>query len=103
MRIGTRGSPLALAQARWVADRVGGEIVTLRTSGDRGEGPDDKSRWVDTIEAALVGGEIDVAVHSAKDVPGDLAEGTEIVAVPPRRSAFTASSAEAGRPTASIA
>ena len=84
MRIGTRGSALALAQAGWVAERVGGSIVTLTTSGDRGEGPDDKSRWVDRIEAALVAGEIDLAVHSAKDVPGDLAEGTAIVAVPPR-------------------
>jgi hydroxymethylbilane synthase len=84
LRIGTRGSALALAQAGWVADRVGGELVTLRTSGDAGVGPDDKSRWVDTIERALVAGEIDLAVHSAKDVPGDLAEGTEIVAVPPR-------------------
>jgi hydroxymethylbilane synthase len=84
LRIGTRASPLALAQAGWVAERIGGELVTLRTSGDRGGGPEDKSRWVDTIEAALVAGDIDVAVHSAKDVPGALAEGTEIVAVPPR-------------------
>jgi hydroxymethylbilane synthase len=87
LRIGTRASPLALAQATWVAERIGGELVTLTTSGDRPpptRGPEDKSRWVDTIEAALVAGDIDVAVHSAKDVPGDLAEGTEIVAVPPR-------------------
>ncbi len=87
MRIGTRGSALALAQAGWVAERVGGELVVLRTSGDAGAaggGVADKSRWVDTIEAALVAGEIDLAVHSAKDVPADLAEGTEIVAVPPR-------------------
>ncbi len=95
MRIGTRGSALALAQAGWVAERVGGELVTLRTSGDlafqggRPPGtPEDKSRWVDTIERALVEGEIDLAVHSAKDVPGDLAEGTEIVAVPEREDPF---------------
>ncbi|MEA2125402.1 MAG: hydroxymethylbilane synthase [Solirubrobacteraceae bacterium] len=84
MRIGTRASPLALAQATWVAERIGGELVTLTTSGDTGGGPQDKSRWVDTIERALVAGEIDLAVHSAKDVPGELADGTEIVAVPPR-------------------
>ena len=84
MRIGTRASPLALAQAGWVAERTGGELVPLKTSGDSGGGPGDKSRWVDTIEAALVAGEVDLAVHSAKDVPGDLAERTEIVAVPPR-------------------
>jgi hydroxymethylbilane synthase len=86
LRIGTRGSALALAQAGWVAGRlpVEAELVTLRTSGDRGEGPSDKSRWVDTIERALVVGEIDLAVHSAKDVPGDLAPGTAIVGVPER-------------------
>lgn len=88
MRIGTRGSALALAQAGWVAERVGGELVTLRTSGDAGAGPSDKSRWVDTIERALVDGEIDLAVHSAKDVPGDLAEGTGIVAVPAREDPY---------------
>jgi hydroxymethylbilane synthase len=86
LRIGTRGSALALAQAGWVASRLPAdtELVTLRTSGDRGEGPDDKSRWVDTIERALLAGEVDLAVHSAKDVPGELAPGTAIVAVPPR-------------------
>jgi hydroxymethylbilane synthase len=84
VRIGTRGSALALAQASWVAERVGGDLVTIRTSGDSGEAVADKSRWVDTIEAALLAGEIDLAVHSAKDVPGVLAEGTAIVAVPPR-------------------
>ena len=87
MRIGTRGSALALAQANWVAARLpGSEVVVLRTSGDDGA-TGDKSRWVDTIEAALVGGEIDLAVHSAKDVPGELAGGTEIVATPEREDA----------------
>ncbi len=87
MRIGTRGSALALAQANWVAAQLpGSEIVVLRTSGDEGA-KGDKSRWVDTIEAALVGGEIDLAVHSAKDVPGDLAPGTEIIATPEREDA----------------
>ncbi len=86
LRIGTRGSALALAQARWVADRLDGEIVILRTSGDDGA-TGDKSRWVDRIEAALVAGDIDLAVHSAKDVPGDLAPGTEIVATPEREDA----------------
>jgi hydroxymethylbilane synthase len=86
LRIGTRGSALALTQATWVAERLGveAELVTLRTSGDRGEGPEDKSRWVDTIERALLDGGVDLAVHSAKDVPGELAPGTAIVAVPPR-------------------
>jgi hydroxymethylbilane synthase len=87
MRIGTRGSALALAQAHWVAAQLpGSEVVVLRTSGDDGASGD-KSRWVDTIEAALVAGEIDLAVHSAKDVPGELAPGTEIVATPEREDA----------------
>jgi hydroxymethylbilane synthase len=86
IRLGTRGSALALAQARWVAERLEDEVevVVIRTSGDEGASIGDKSRWVDTIEAALVAGEIDLAVHSAKDVPGELAEGCMIVAVPER-------------------
>ena len=88
LRVGTRGSALALAQARWVASRLeGAEIVEITTSGDRARGVGDKSRWVDTIEAALLAGEIDLAVHSAKDVPGELAPGCEIVATPPRAAA----------------
>jgi hydroxymethylbilane synthase len=88
LRVGTRGSALALVQARWVADRLeGAEIVEIVTSGDQLRGVGDKSRWVDAIEAALVAGEIDLAVHSAKDVPADLAEGCAIVATPPRASA----------------
>jgi hydroxymethylbilane synthase len=88
LRVGTRGSALALAQARWVADRLeGAEIVEITTSGDQARGVGDKSRWVDTIEAALVAGEIDLAVHSAKDVPGELAPGCELVATPPRAAA----------------
>ena len=76
LRVGTRGSALALVQARWVAERLAGaEIVEITTSGDQARGVGDKSRWVDTIEAALVAGEIDLAVHSAKDVPGELARG----------------------------
>jgi hydroxymethylbilane synthase len=88
LRVGTRGSALALAQARWVADRLeGAEIVEITTSGDHARGVGDKSRWVDTIESALVAGEIDLAVHSAKDVPGELAPGCALVAAPPRAAA----------------
>jgi hydroxymethylbilane synthase len=86
MRIGTRGSALALAQARWVADRLRGpcEMVTITTSGDRGTEAGDKSRWVSALEQALLAGEIDIAVHSAKDVPAELADGLDLVAIPPR-------------------
>ena len=72
MRLGTRGSALALVQARAVAAALGpdagAEIVEITTSGDRGVAGD-KARWIDTIEDALERGEIDLAVHSAKDVP----------------------------------
>jgi hydroxymethylbilane synthase len=86
IRVGTRGSALALAQARWVGDRLGAryELVTVRTAGDAGTELGDKSRWVSALERALLGGEIDVAVHSAKDVPAELAEGLSLVAIPPR-------------------
>jgi len=96
LRLGTRGSALALAQARWVADRLPGEvaIVEITTTGDLGQtdpasptgtaDAGDKSRWTGALEQALVAGEIDVAVHSAKDLPGELAGGTEIAAVPER-------------------
>jgi hydroxymethylbilane synthase len=86
IRIGTRGSALAVAQASWVAEQLAEtEVVTITTAGDRGDALGDKSRWTSTLEAALRAGEIDVAVHSAKDVPGELAEGTTIAAIPRRQ------------------
>ena len=79
MRIGTRASALALAQARWVAGLLEAapspqpvEIVEITTLGDRGERLLDKARWTSELERALLEGRIDVAVHSAKDVPGEL-------------------------------
>jgi hydroxymethylbilane synthase len=86
MRIGTRGSALALAQAESVARLLGAdvEIVTVTTSGDRGQYLNDKSRWVSELERALLDGRIDVAVHSAKDVPTELGDGLELVAIPER-------------------
>jgi hydroxymethylbilane synthase len=85
IRIGTRGSALALAQARGVAEQLPGavEIVPITTSGDRGRGGD-KARFVKEIEEALLAGEIDLAVHSAKDVPGELPAGLSIAGVPER-------------------
>jgi hydroxymethylbilane synthase len=89
MRVGTRGSALALVQARWVAERLGPgvEIVEVTTLGDRGAATSDKSRWVSALEQALLDGRIDVAVHSAKDVPTELPEGLELVAIPERAEA----------------
>jgi hydroxymethylbilane synthase len=91
LRLGTRGSALALAQAQTVADALGGaELVTITTSGDKGE-TGDKSRFTKEIERALLDGEVELAVHSAKDLPGELPEGLEIAGVPERedpRDAF---------------
>ncbi len=91
MRIGTRGSALALVQARQVAKLLGGEheLVEVVTSGDRRSipsdgGDSDKERWVRELDAALLDGTLDCAVHSAKDVPAELPEGIVIAAVPPR-------------------
>jgi hydroxymethylbilane synthase len=95
MRIGTRGSKLALWQANTVARLIqdaGGpacEIVVIRTSGDEGSGPPDppaapsaitnvKRMFVKEIEEALLDGRVDVAVHSSKDLPGELPEGLSI-------------------------
>lgn len=76
IRIGTRGSALALAQAHWVAGRLGEmripcEIVLIRTAGDD-RAPDTawgEGAFVSAIETALLEDRIDLAVHSAKDVP----------------------------------
>ena len=83
MRLGTRGSALALAQARLVAELLRGEVhvVPVKTD-DRAIG--DKARFVKEIEEALLAGEIDLAVHSAKDVPAELPDGLAIVGVPRR-------------------
>jgi len=92
MRIGTRRSALALAQANFIAGLIGDcEIVPIVTSGDadaRTAAADtDKSRWVIELEDALIAGEIDLAVHSAKDVPGELAEGLGLIGSPARAAA----------------
>jgi hydroxymethylbilane synthase len=89
IRLGTRGSALALAQAGLVAERLDDEVelVPITTTGDRRSSSpplEDKSRFVKEIEEALLAGEIDLAVHSAKDVPADLPDGLAIVGVPER-------------------
>ena len=94
LRIGTRRSPLALAQAgevlRSLADRgVAAELVPMSTSGDEGQPSQGapgglKGLFVDTILDALERGTIDVAVHSAKDLPAEDEDGSVIGAVPER-------------------
>jgi hydroxymethylbilane synthase len=99
LRLGTRGSALAVAQATLVRDRLAElgekvELVTITTSGDErpgGHSPPatggDKSRFVKEIEEALLSDTIDLAVHSAKDVPSELPDGLAIVGVPERADA----------------
>ena len=96
LRLGTRGSPLALAQAQQAVARLAAahpalaapgaiEIVTIRTSGDRiTDRPlaeiGGKALFTKEIEEALLDGRIDLAVHSLKDMPTVLPHGLDIAA-----------------------
>ncbi len=96
IRIGTRGSALALAQAGWVkqklAERFPGvriETVTIKTSGDRFlhtpiKAIGGKGIFVKEIDEALLRKEIDLAVHSMKDLPTEIPAGLTIAAIPER-------------------
>ena len=96
LRIGTRGSALALWQAEWVKSQLLGgqqelivELVVIKTTGDKildvplamvgGKG-----LFVKEIEEALLDGRADLAVHSVKDMPAELPEGLHLAAMPPR-------------------
>ncbi len=101
IRIGTRGSPLALAQAYetrdrllaahgWAADSI--EIKTFTTTGDKiGDRPlseiGGKGLFTKELEEALFAGAIDVAVHSMKDMPAKMSAGLDVVAYLPREDA----------------
>lgn len=96
LRIGTRGSPLALRQAEWVRARLREldrdlvvEIVKIKTSGDRlAASPlreiGGKGVFVKEIEEALLADRVDLGVHSMKDMPAEIPAGLAIVAVPER-------------------
>lgn len=94
LRIGTRGSALALVQANWTAAHlaehgVPTEITIIRTEGD--DRPIDtawgEGAFVGRIVASLLDGTVDLAVHSAKDVPTDEHPGLRIAAYPRREDA----------------
>lgn len=98
LRIGTRGSPLARWQAEAVAGalaRAGGpdtELVLIRTSGDLLSrkpisAAGGKRLFVKEIEEALIDGRVDLAVHSAKDLPAERLPGLSVQAVLPREDA----------------
>lgn len=81
IRLATRGSALALAQARQVAELLGGaELIEVSSDGE----PGDKARFVRGVERALLAGEAEIGVHSAKDLPAEMPEGLAIAAVPAR-------------------
>lgn len=96
VRIGTRGSALALWQAEWVKAQLERlwpwlrvELVPIKTSGDRIQDVSlatvgGKGLFVKEIEDALLAKTVDLAVHSMKDLPGDLPAGLTISAVPER-------------------
>ncbi|GAA0786157.1 hydroxymethylbilane synthase [Roseibium denhamense] len=105
LRIGTRGSALALAQAEETRDRLKAahglsddafEIVVIKTSGDRIQDRPlsevgGKGLFTKEIEEALLDKSIDIAVHSSKDMPTVLPDGLELTAFLPRedvRDAF---------------
>jgi hydroxymethylbilane synthase len=113
LRIGTRGSPMALHQAGLVRERLSRahpalaagpaiEIVAIRTTGDRVQDRrlaeiGGKGLFAKEIDEALIGGHIDIAVHSLKDLETRLPDGIEIAAVLPRddpRDAFLSPRAE---------
>ena len=95
LRVGSRKSPLSLAQTdevltelRKVAPRVEFEVVSLSTGGDRNKDAPllslGRGTFVKDIELALLNDEIDMAVHSAKDLPPDLPDGLAIAAATER-------------------
>ena len=100
LRLGTRGSPLALWQARWVAQALEAtgieapELVIVKTTAERFP---EKSItglgvgiFTKELDEALLGGEIDLAVHSLKDVPTAVSEDLTLGAVPERESPWDA-------------
>ena len=100
MKLGTRGSRLALWQAAWIRDRLAAhgvavEIVVIKTRGDAEiDRPlhelEGKGFFTKEIEDALLDGRVDVAVHSLKDLPTKLPDGLALAAVPERAESVEA-------------
>src|SRR5215467_635650 len=95
LRIGTRGSRLAMAQTTEVADRLTAELgrevslVTVRTEGDVSDRPltefGGQGVFVSALREALIRGDVDVAVHSLKDLPTASDAAVALAAVPTRQ------------------
>ena len=95
LRLCTRGSALAIVQAELTvaalaAQGIESTVVPVVTTGDRRRAAPDKEKWVKELELALLADEVDLAVHSAKDVPGALPEDLELVGALPRADAHDA-------------
>ncbi|KGQ22383.1 hydroxymethylbilane synthase [Thermus filiformis] len=96
--VGTRGSTLALTQTRFVVERLKEnwpetefKVKTIKTRGDEGASPKEQNIFVKELEEALLRKEIDIAVHSLKDLPTELPKGLKLASVPKRvdpRDAF---------------
>jgi hydroxymethylbilane synthase len=100
LTIGSRGSPLALWQARFIAVQlakagVESRVEIIKTTGDRMQSASlelagGKGLFTKEIEDALLNGQIDLAVHSLKDLPTESPDGLTIAAVPARANPFDA-------------
>ena len=109
LRLGTRASLLALRQANWVKAKMEEEnpgvkvtLVRIQTQGDKMDIPlfkaGGKGLFVKEIEEALLGGDVDLAVHSAKDLPILIPEGLALIAFPEREDPRDALISKDGRP-----
>ena len=106
IRLGTRKSKLATTQSGWVADRLGAiagrpvELVLITTEGDVTSGPlanmGGTGVFVSAVRDELLAGNIDLAVHSLKDLPTELQDGIALAAVPEREDAHDALCARDG-------
>ncbi|AYF31438.1 MULTISPECIES: hydroxymethylbilane synthase [Micromonospora] len=111
LRLGTRGSALAMAQSGHVAEALTAatgrpvELVEVVTAGDRSTAPVQRlgvGVFVSALRDALTAGEIDFAVHSYKDLPTAAAPGLHVAAVPPRQDPRDALVATNGRTLAEL-
>lgn len=110
LRIGTRGSPLALFQANWVKEQLLQyhpdlviHLIRIKTTGDKIQDAPlskigGKGLFVKEIEEALLRGEIDLAVHSVKDIPTDLPEGLRLSVITKREDPRDVLISREGRP-----
>lgn len=112
LRLGSRASALAHAQARLVADRLAGalgvevQIVDIRTRGDRDRSPladiGGQGVFVGAVRQSLAAGQVDIAVHSLKDLPTEDDDRVLLAAVPERADPRDALVAARGRTMATL-